>query len=72
MKMMLYLMPPLMTFFLWRFAAGLNLYYAVSNIASIPQQWLVAKERQRRAARQIVEIQTKAPPGEITGKRKKR
>jgi YidC/Oxa1 family membrane protein insertase len=72
MKMMLYLMPPLMTFFLWRFAAGLNLYYAVSNIASIPQQWLVAKERQRRAARQIVEIQTKAPAGEITGKRKKR
>jgi YidC/Oxa1 family membrane protein insertase len=72
MKMMLYLMPPMMTFFLWRFAAGLNLYYAVSNIASIPQQWMVAKERQRRAARQIVEIQTKAPPGEITGKRKKR
>ena len=72
MKMMLYIMPPLMTFFLWRFAAGLNLYYAVSNIASIPQQWLVAKERQRRAARQIVEIQTKAPEGAITGKRKKR
>jgi YidC/Oxa1 family membrane protein insertase len=71
MKMMLYIMPPMMTFFLWRFAAGLNLYYAVSNIASIPQQWLVAKERQRRAARQIVEIQTKAPAGSITGKRKK-
>ena len=72
MKMMLYIMPPMMTFFLWRFAAGLNLYYAVSNIASIPQQWLIAKERQRRAARQIVEVQTRAPAGEITGKRKKR
>ncbi|MDQ2670705.1 MAG: membrane protein insertase YidC [Gemmatimonadota bacterium] len=72
MKMMLYLMPAMMTFFLWRFAAGLNLYYAVSNIASIPQQWLVAKERQRRAARTIVEVKTNAPPGEIVGKHKRK
>jgi YidC/Oxa1 family membrane protein insertase len=72
MKMMTYLMPPLMTFFLWRFAAGLNLYYAVSNIASIPQQWLVAKERQRRAARAIVEVKTKAPAGEIVGRHRKK
>jgi hypothetical protein len=25
----------------------LNLYYTAQNIASLPQQWLLAKERQR-------------------------
>jgi membrane protein insertase Oxa1/YidC/SpoIIIJ len=30
------------------FPSGLNLYYAVQNTASIPQQWLLAKERVRR------------------------
>lgn len=47
-KMMLYLMPGLMTFLFLRFASGLNLYYAVMNLASLPQQWLLTKERQRR------------------------
>ena len=70
-KMMMYLMPAMMLIFFYRFAAGLNLYYAVSNIASIPQQWMLAKERMRRGARQIVEVKTKAPPGSITGKKKK-
>jgi membrane protein insertase Oxa1/YidC/SpoIIIJ len=27
------------------FASGLNLYYGVQNLASLPQQWLIAKER---------------------------
>lgn len=49
-KMMLYIMPAFMTFLFLRFSSGLNLYYASQNIASIPQQWLVAKERLRRAA----------------------
>ena len=44
-KMMLYIMPVMMTFLFLNFASGLNLYYAVSNIASIPQQWLLARER---------------------------
>ena len=48
MKMMAYMMPPLMTFMFLRFAAGLNLYYTVSNIASLPQQWLISNERIRR------------------------
>ena len=42
MKMMLYIMPVMMTFMFLNFASGLNLYYTVSNIASIPQQWLLA------------------------------
>jgi YidC/Oxa1 family membrane protein insertase len=61
MKMMLYVMPVMMTFLFLNFASGLNLYYAVSNIASIPQQWLLARERQRRTARAIVEVKTKKP-----------
>ena len=60
-KMMLYVMPVMMTFLFLNFASGLNLYYAVSNIASIPQQWLLARERMKRAARQIVEVKTKEP-----------
>jgi YidC/Oxa1 family membrane protein insertase len=47
--MMMYLFPVMMTFMLANFAAGLNLYYAVQNIASLPQQWLIANERARAA-----------------------
>lgn len=50
-KMMMYLLPVMMTFFLANLAAGLNLYYAVQNIAALPQQWLIANERARSAAR---------------------
>jgi YidC/Oxa1 family membrane protein insertase len=57
-RMMLYIMPVMMTFLFLNFASGLNLYYAVSNIASIPQQWILARERQRRTARQMVQVKT--------------
>ncbi len=73
MKMMLYVMPIMMTFLFLNFASGLNLYYAVSNIASIPQQWLLARERQKRAARTIVEVKTKPEPvGDKQAPRKKK
>lgn len=48
MKMMLYIMPPMMTIMFGQFATGLNLYYLVSNLASLPQQWLLTQERLRR------------------------
>jgi len=70
MKMMLYVMPAMMTFLFLNFASGLNLYYAVSNIASIPQQWMLARERQKRTARSIVEVKTRTP--EPSPKRAKR
>jgi YidC/Oxa1 family membrane protein insertase len=73
MKMMLYVMPIMMTFLFLNFASGLNLYYAVSNIASIPQQWLLARERQKRTARAIVEVKTKPEAvGEKQAPRKKK
>ncbi|MBA3894365.1 MAG: membrane protein insertase YidC, partial [Gemmatimonadales bacterium] len=62
MKMMLYLMPLMMTGMFLFFPSGLNLYYTVSNIASIPQQWLLGRERKRRTARAIVDVQTERPP----------
>jgi YidC/Oxa1 family membrane protein insertase len=64
-KMMLYLMPAMITVFGLQFASGLNLYWTVSNIASIPQQWLIGKERQKGVARQIVEVRTK-PDATVT------
>jgi YidC/Oxa1 family membrane protein insertase len=60
-KMMLYVMPVMMTFLFLNFASGLNLYYAVSNISSIPQQWMLARQRMKRTAPQIVEVKTKEP-----------
>jgi YidC/Oxa1 family membrane protein insertase len=44
-KMMSYVMPPMFTVLFWKFASGLNLYYAVQNVAALPQQWLLARER---------------------------
>jgi YidC/Oxa1 family membrane protein insertase len=46
-KMMLYFMPLMMTVLFLNFASGLNLYYFVQNVVSIPQQWLLARERLR-------------------------
>ncbi len=50
-KMMLYMMPVMFTVLFLNFSSGLNLYYAVSNIASLPQQWLIARERTRRVGK---------------------
>ena len=62
-KMMMYMMPIMMTVFLFNFASGLNLYYAVQNIAALPQQWLIANERGKTPAVAVVATE---------GERKKR
>jgi YidC/Oxa1 family membrane protein insertase len=49
MKAMLYVMPGMMIVLFLGLASGLNLYYATVNVASIPQQWLVAKARLKSA-----------------------
>jgi len=54
-KMMTWMMPLMMLVFFARFASGLNLYYTVQNLASIPQQWLMVKERMK--------LQGKIAPG---------
>lgn len=47
-KMMMWMAPVMFTVFGFRFAAGLNLYYVVSNLASVPQQWLISEERRKK------------------------
>jgi len=47
MKMMMWLMPIMMVFIFFKLASGLNLYYAVSNIATIPQQVWINNERKK-------------------------
>ncbi|NNF29250.1 MAG: membrane protein insertase YidC, partial [Gemmatimonadetes bacterium] len=51
MKMMMWIMPIMMVFIFFRFASGLNLYYAAVNVATLPQQYWIAGERKKvRAA----------------------
>lgn len=47
MKMLMYVLPVVMTFIFFRLASGLNLYYAAFNLATIPQQILIARERRK-------------------------
>jgi YidC/Oxa1 family membrane protein insertase len=74
MKMMLYMMPLMMTGMFLFFPSGLNLYYTVSNIASIPQQWMLGRERMKRTARAIVDVKTERPqsPPQATGRKRKK
>ncbi len=44
-KMMGYMFPVMMTVVLINMASGLNLYYTAQNIAALPQQWLIARQR---------------------------
>jgi YidC/Oxa1 family membrane protein insertase len=46
-KMMGYMFPVMMTVVLLNLASGLNLYYTAQNIAALPQQWLLSKERSK-------------------------
>ena len=56
MKMMLWFMPIFFGFLFMKFAAGLNLYYATANIATLPQQYWIAKERKRAQAQGPVKL----------------
>jgi YidC/Oxa1 family membrane protein insertase len=47
MKMMMYFMPIMMLFIFFRLPSGLNLYYATTNLAMIPQQVWIANERKK-------------------------
>ncbi len=50
-KMMAYISPLMMFVFFFNIAGGLNLYYLVQNCVSLPQQWLIARERAKVAPR---------------------
>ena len=60
---MLYVMPVMMTVLFFNFASGLNLYYFIQNLVSVPQQWMLAKERLKNQP-------PPAPPPEVKTKKK--
>lgn len=47
MKIMTYVMPIMMVVIFFRLASGLNLYYAASNLLSVPQQLQIMGERRK-------------------------
>jgi YidC/Oxa1 family membrane protein insertase len=53
-KMMSYIFPVMMFVFFYSSAAGLNLYYMVQNLAGVPQQWLIARERTKTKDKPVV------------------
>ena len=53
-QMMMYMMPVMMTFVGLNFASGLNLYWTASNLASLPQQYLLGQERLKRQGAAVV------------------
>lgn len=54
-RMMMYMMPVMMGMFFFAMPSGLNLYYASTNVASFPQQILIANERRRATEKQKAE-----------------
>lgn len=74
-RMMMYTMPLVMGFVFFVMPAGLNLYYASTNVASFPQQILIANERRRATEKQKAEDAAKAAalrPRPVPGARGKR
>ena len=75
-RMMMYTMPLVMGFVFFVMPAGLNLYYASTNVASFPQQVLIARERKRATDAQKAEDAAKKAhaqgPRHIPGNRARR
>ncbi|MDH3732635.1 MAG: membrane protein insertase YidC [Gemmatimonadota bacterium] len=67
MKMFTYVLPVVFTFMFAQFAAGLNLYYSASNIASLPQQLYLSKERRAHQAKAKTKTKTKDAGGGGSG-----
>jgi YidC/Oxa1 family membrane protein insertase len=54
-KMMMWMMPLMMGFLFFNFAAGLNLYYAETNLISMGQQAIMNRTKLGREMREIIE-----------------
>jgi YidC/Oxa1 family membrane protein insertase len=72
MKMMLWMMPGMMTVLFLNFASGLNLYYTAMNIASLPQQLLLTKERNRLTAAPAITPTGEEKPEKVAVRARKR
>jgi YidC/Oxa1 family membrane protein insertase len=67
MKMMMWIMPIMLTVLFLNFASGLNLYYATMNLASLPQQMYLTKKRKAVAAQPPPSKKAKAPGKKAKG-----
>ncbi len=47
MKMMMWVLPVFMVVIFANLPSGLNLYYLTANVATLPQSWWIARERQK-------------------------
>ncbi|AHG88604.1 Membrane protein oxaA [Gemmatirosa kalamazoonensis] len=54
-QMLTYAMPAMFLFFFINVASGLNLYYLTQNLIMLPQQWLLARERQKAQGKPVVQ-----------------
>jgi YidC/Oxa1 family membrane protein insertase len=54
-QMLTYAMPAMFLFFFINVASGLNLYYLTQNLIMLPQQWLLARERQKTQGAPVVQ-----------------
>lgn len=71
MKMMMYVMPLMIGVLFFTLPSGLNLYYASTNVASLPQQLLIARERRRHT--EVQKAKTAKPePARVPGAKGKR
>ena len=66
-KMMSYIMPAMFTLFLYREAAGLNLYYATQNFATLPQQWHLSRTRGGVKPKTVATAKVVAPAAPAKG-----
>jgi YidC/Oxa1 family membrane protein insertase len=71
MKSMMYFMPLMMGVLFFNLPAGLNLYYATTNLASIPQQVLIAHERRRAQEEQKKNAPAEAPAARPVKRKRK-
>ena len=53
MKMLMYVLPVVMVVIFANFPSGLNLYYLTANVATLPQSWWIANERQKMQAGKV-------------------
>jgi YidC/Oxa1 family membrane protein insertase len=78
MKFMLWFLPIFMVIIFLNLASGLNLYYFASNVASIPQQIQIARERKRVQSKMSAKEETvvvapaAAPAARSAGQRKRK
>jgi YidC/Oxa1 family membrane protein insertase len=68
-KLFAYVLPATFAIMFAKMASGLHVYYTVQNLAALPQQWLLARERTKAAAAPVVEGPVRTPPAAPARKR---